>query len=73
MCKIYIEFDVKVKNKIIILSITQMIFHSYISSIYLDRKAETLEVEAHQALLYSSAVFVPPYSVFLILCHLATN
>ena len=51
MCKIYIEFDVKVKNKIIILSITQMIFHSYISSIYLDRKAETLEVEAQQALL----------------------
>ena len=51
MCKIYIEFDVKVKNKIIILSITQMIFHSKIISIYLDREAETLDVEAHQALL----------------------
>ena len=58
MCKIYIVFNVKMKNKVIILSITQMIFQSY--SMYLDEQVETLEVQVHQALLQSCVVFVPP-------------
>ena len=60
MCKIYIVFNVKMKNKVIILSITQMIFHSWITSMYLDEQVETLEVQVHQALLQSCVVFVPP-------------
>ena len=58
MCKIYIVFNVKMKNKVIILSITQMVFQSY--SMYLDEQVETLEVQVHQALLQSCVVFVPP-------------
>ena len=58
MCKIYIVFNVKMKNKVIILSITQMIFQSY--SMYLDEQVETLEVQVDQALLQSCVVFVPP-------------
>ena len=46
------------KNKVIILSITQMIFQSY--SMYLDEQVETLEVQVDQALLQSCVVFVPP-------------